>query len=232
MFEGLTEITIKEVSFLTYLLVFLGGIVTSFTPCVYPVIPITAGYIGATSEGSKTKAFSLSLSYILGIAVIYSCLGAVAALSGKLFGEISTNSWTYLIVGNVFLLLGLSMFDVFTVPMPNFLKSRNLTSKKSGIIGAFFIGISAGFIIGPCTAPVLGAVLTYVASKQNMVLGASLLFTFSLGMSLLLLIVGTFSGIAASLPKSGKWLNIVKKIFATALILSAEYFIFTAGRRF
>jgi len=227
-----TEITIKDITLFSYLLIFLGGVLTSFTPCVYPLIPVTIGYIGANSAGTKARAFLLSLSYVLGIATVYSFLGTIAALSGKIFGEISANPWTYLVVGNIFLLLGLSMMGLFTFPLPGFLRSGGNVSTKKGILGAFAVGIAAGFVIGPCTAPILGAVLTYVGSRQNILLGVSLLFTYAFGMGLLLLLVGTFTGLAASLPKSGRWLNIIKKIFGLILIACAEYFIIRAGGRF
>ncbi|MFH1867738.1 MAG: cytochrome c biogenesis protein CcdA [Candidatus Omnitrophota bacterium] len=227
-----TEVNLKEISLLSYLLVFLGGVLSSFTPCVYPLIPITASYIGAASAGSKRRGFILSFFYVLGIAVIYSCLGAFAALGGRLFGEISANPWTHLIVGIIFLALGLSMLDIFTLPIPAFLKSSGSLSKRKGAFGAFLVGLSAGLIVGPCTAPALGAVLVFVGSKQNILLGMTLLFTFAFGMGLLLMVIGTFAGLASSLPKSGKWLNAIKKAFGVVLIAGALYFIITAIRRF
>lgn len=235
MFEWLisfTEVNLKEISLLSYLLVFLGGILASFTPCVYPLIPITVSYVGAASAGSKKKGFILSFFYVLGIAVVYSFLGAFAALSGRLFGQISANPWTYLIVGVIFLGLGLSMLDLFMLPIPGFLRAKGPSSKRKGILGAFLVGMSAGLVVGPCTAPALGAVLVFVGSKQSMILGMTLLFTFAFGMGLLLMVVGTFAGLASSLPKSGKWLNIIKKVFGIMLIIGAAYFIITAIRRF
>ncbi len=227
-----SEVTIKEVTLFSYLLIFLGGVLTSFTPCVYPLIPVTIGYIGANSAGKRQRAFFISLFYVLGIAFVYSALGAFAALSGSIFGELSANPWTYFIVGNIFLLLGLSMMDMFTLPIPRFLSQGRHSSPRKGILGAFLVGISAGFVIGPCTAPVLAAVLTYVGSRQNIFLGISFLFTYAFGMGLILLALGTFTGLAASLPKSGRWLNIIKKAFGVILIACAEYFIIQAGGRF
>jgi cytochrome c-type biogenesis protein len=227
-----SDITIKDISFLSYVIVFLGGIFTSLTPCVYPLIPVTIGYIGANSVRSRGRAFFLSLFYVLGIATVYSCLGAIAALGGSIFGQISTNPWTYLIVGNIFLFLGLSMMDVFVLQLPGFLIPKSTPSVKKGLFGAYFIGISAGLVMGPCTAPILGAVLTYVASRQNIFLGISFLFTYALGIGFILLVVGTFTGMAVSLPKSGKWLNLLKKVFGIVLIICAQYFFIQAGRMF
>lgn len=235
IFEGIisnAEIYLKEISLVSYLAVFLGGALASLTPCVYPLIPVTAGFIGASSAGSKGSGFFLSFFYVFGIAITYSFLGAVAALEGRLFGEISANPWTYLIVGNIFLLLGLSMLDLFVLPIPGFLRPKGSVKRRTGVLAALLVGASSGFVVGPCTAPVLGAVLAYVASKQNLFFGITILFTFAFGMGLLLIFVGTFAGLAASLPKSGRWLNIVKKLFAILLIICAEYFIILAGRRF
>jgi len=236
MIEGIVAnigVHLEQISLLSYLVVFLGGILTSFTPCLYPIIPITVGFIGANSAGSRSKGFLLSLFYVLGIAVVYSCLGAIAALGGRIFGEISVNPWTYLIVGSIFLTLGLSMLGLFDIPIPGFLRSSKGPMKKGGgLLGAFIIGLFAGLVVGPCTAPVLGAVLAYVATKQSLFFGITLLFTYAMGMGLLLILLGTFTGLAATLPKSGKWLNAIRKIFGVVLIICAAYFIFVGAGRF
>src|SRR5512140_590516 len=107
---------------LSYLAVYLGGVLISFTPCVYPVLPITAAFIGAHGSGSRGRGVLLSLIYVLGMAVTYTLLGAIAALSGKLFGQIQASHWTSFFIGNLCILMALSMMDVFTIPvrMPEF----------------------------------------------------------------------------------------------------------------
>ncbi|MDP8219005.1 MAG: cytochrome c biogenesis protein CcdA [Candidatus Theseobacter exili] len=229
---NLSEI-IQSSPFLAVIFTFIGGIMTSFTPCVYPIIPITVGYIGASGAESRWRGFFLSLFYLFGLAVTYTALGAFAALTGRFFGQISTNPWMFLVVGNIFLLLGLAMLGVFEFQLPSFLGIFLSKEKKSkGIAGAFLVGMTSGTIAAPCTAPVLGVILTYVATKQNVLYGMSLLFSFSLGMGMILVLIGTFAGLVSSLPKSGVWMVRIQKGFGWIIIVAAEYFLIQAGRFF
>jgi cytochrome c-type biogenesis protein len=216
---------------LAFLAAYMGGIVISFTPCTYPLIPVTAGFIGAQGSSSKLRGFFLSLFYVGGIAVTYSILGGVAALSGRIFGQMQTTPWTYFIMANLCLFMGLSMLDVFSISLPVPQKLMKLTgnSNKKGFFASFLMGAVSGVVIGPCTAPVLAVLLGYVAVKTNLFLAMSLLFVFALGMGTLLIIVGTFAGVIAALPKSGVWMTKIKFMFGLILIGAAEYFLYTAG---
>lgn len=212
---------------LAFVAVFAAGVLVSFTPCVYPVVPLTLGYIGAKSAGERRKGFFLSLVYALGMALTYAVLGAFASLTGRLFGQIGSSPITYFIVANVCLLLGLSMLGLFEFPQLSL--AAGSKPKRGGYAGAFFIGVFAGLIVGPCTAPVLAAVLVYVGSRQNLVYGFLLLFVFGCGIGLLFVVLGTFTGLIATMPKSGPWLERSKKIFGWVLILAAEYLFIRMG---
>lgn len=216
---------------LAYLVVYLGGVLISFTPCVYPVAPITVSYIGAHGSGSKLRGFVLSLIYTSGMALTYMCLGGFAALSGRLFGQIQTSPWTFFIIANICILMGLSMLGAFILPlrMPGFLTKLQPEKKREGILGSFLVGVVSGFIIGPCTAPVLAVLLSLVAAKQNIVFGMSLLFVFAFGMGTLLIILGTFAGLIANIPKSGMWMTRINKVFGWILLGMGEYFLIKAG---
>ncbi len=208
---------------------YLGGMLASLTPCVYPMIPITAGVIGnANIGGSKARGLFLSLCYVTGMALTYAGLGIFAAATGRFFGTINTSPWTYLVIGNIILILGIAMLDAFQLPAiaPKF------SAKITGAPGALLVGIFTGFIAGPCTAPVLGMLLAYVASTHNIVLGGLLLFVFAFGMGTILLAVGTFSGLLASIPRSGNWMVMIKKSMGVFMILLAEYFLIQAGMKF
>ncbi len=193
------------------------------------MIPITIAYIGGRSGESRLKGLFLSIFYVIGMAATYSALGAFAALTGKLFGAASTNPILYLVVANIFIFLGLSMLDVFTLPIPSFFTSRQPGKKSGGYFGAFLVGLLAGTVAAPCTAPVLGVVLTFVAAKQNVFYGMTLLFVFSVGLGTLLIIVGTFAGLMSSLPKTGKWSVVIKQFFGWVMIGTGEFFLIQAG---
>lgn len=216
---------------LAFLAVYLAGVLVSFTPCIYPVVPITLAYIGARGSGSKAKGFVLSLIYVVGMAVTYTVLGAIAALSGKLFGQIQTNPWTYLAIGNICILMGLSMLGVFSfsIRTPEFIVNRQSGTKSKGFIGSFLVGAASGMVMGPCTAPALAVVLSYAATKQNVPLAAGLMFVFALGMGTLLILVGSFAGLLSAIPKSGAWMVRISKAFGWILLAAGEYFLVNAG---
>ncbi|MCX6357734.1 MAG: sulfite exporter TauE/SafE family protein [Candidatus Aureabacteria bacterium] len=213
---------------LAFLAVYFGGVLVSFTPCVYPVIPITVAYIGGRAHGSKMRGFLLSVIYVLGMSLTYAVLGCVAALTGTLFGRIQTSPWTYLAVGNVCILLGLSMLDVFMLPVPRAF-SRLRAGRGQGVAGAFLVGAVSGLVVGPCTAPVLAVLLAYVAKEAHPLYGVTLLFLFAFGMGTLQILLGTFSGLLSSMPRAGVWMVRIKHLFGWILILIGEYFLVTAG---
>lgn len=205
---------------------YLGGVLISMTPCLYPMIPITAGVIGSSNlNGSKLRGFLLTLSYVIGMAVTYSGLGLFAAATGQFFGTVGTHPVTFIVTGNILLLFALCMLDVFHLPYI----ATNRTVRTKGFPGVFLIGMLSGIIVGPCTAPVLGSLLAYVGSTGNLALGGAMLFVFAFGMGTILLLVGTFTGILASIPRSGAWMEKIKKIIALIMIILAEYFFIQAG---
>jgi thioredoxin:protein disulfide reductase len=210
-----------------FVLVFLFGFLTSLTPCVYPLIPITLAVIGArTSQSSKAQAFSLSLVYVLGIATTYSLLGVVAAKTGALFGQVL--SYQPVVLGFVvlFVLMALSIYGYFEIRIPLFISRRfEKAGPSKGYPGAFTSGLIAGIVASPCVGPVLVGVLAYIAKTQNVVLGFSLLFTFAMGMGVLFLFLGTFSSFFKKLPRSGGWMDLVKFVLGTTMLGVALYYL-------
>lgn len=226
-------------SLLAYPAAFVAGLLISFTPCVYPVIPIQLGFIGGqtstTGLGKRQasgRGFTLSLLFVIGMALVYAALGAAASLTGSLFGIWAASPWTYIFVSQVVLVLGLSMLDLFQLPTPQFMKRWNPARKGKGYVSAVLIGAASGLVVGPCTAPALGAVLAYVGTQGHVLFGTSILFVFALGMGALMIVLGTFGGSLLALPRSGLWMVKVKKAFGVIMILIAEYLLIEAGQRF
>lgn len=214
---------------LVYLFVLIAGVITSFTPCVYPILPIIVGYIGAQQVKSKFQAFLLSFSYVIGMAITFSILGIIASLTGMIFGRIQSNPWTYIVVGNVILLMAMWFMDIISIPLPAFVTPK---TKNKGYMPALFLGLVSGIIAAPCTAAILVIILTYVSSRQNLVFGATLLFTYAIGLGTLIVIAGTFTGFINTLMKSESLSQKVKKGFGIALFLLSQYFFIQAGKLF
>ena len=221
--------------------VFAGGVLTSLTPCIYPMIPITAAIVGGTtvSQATSTPARArarwrpvvLTLTYVLGLALVYSALGLFAGMSGTLFGSVSTNPWLYFVMANLLLLAALAMLDVVPIRVPTrTLEWATNTGTAGRFSGAFAMGAMSGLFAAPCSAPVMAAVLTWVASTKSAALGFVYLFVFSLGMCTLLVVVGVGSGTIARLPRAGMWMVWVKRFFAIVMIGVAQYYLVKMGQ--
>jgi len=210
--------------------VFVGGLATALNPCVLASIPLAIGFVGGYATGrSKGYALLLALFLFLGIAVSFTVLGVIASLAGTLFGTTS-KFWPILIIV-VCLVMGgqILFFPNFEFPMP-----RRFTPKAGGIIGAFLLGALTGVIATPCAMPVLAVVLTYVASKGNVLYGGLLLFTYALGHSVLVLVAGSSIGIAEAMVSSKglqRVSTVLKKASGVLLLLVAAYFAYDMFRK-
>lgn len=220
-------------------LVFVGGVLTSLTPCIYPMIPITAAIVGGSEAtvGSDTprtarwRPLWLTLTYVFGLALVYSALGLFAGLTGTLFGTVSTNPWLYFLMANVLIIAALAMLDVLPVRVPTALLSRASSAGTAGrYSGALVMGALSGLVAAPCSAPVMAAVLTWVSTTHSATLGFVYLFVFSLGMCTLLVVVGLSSGTLSRLPRAGVWMVWVKRVFAFVMLVVAEYYLVKGGQ--
>ncbi len=212
---------------------FLGGVLTSLNPCVYPMIPVTAAIVGGTQVGgqSKSRTLGLTMTYVLGLALLYSVLGLIAGMTGTLFGSISTNPWLYFAMANLLVLSALMMLDVIPVPIPQSVLARAANAGTAGrFSGAFVMGAVSGLVAAPCGAPIMASVLTWVTQTKSGTLGFVYLFSFSLGMCALLVGVGLSSGALARLPRSGVWMSWVKRGFGILMLAVAEYYLVRMGQ--
>ena len=215
-------------NFFDYFIVFWAGVLVSFTPCVYPVMPLTASFIaGINTKGKKWMGFIISLIYVFGLALTYCALAVFAALTGKMFGQIQNSPYIFIGVANVLLFFALAMLDVIPLPALGMDVRGRIRTKNTGTVVLF--GMASGLVIGACTAPILGTLLLYISSKQNILHGVSLMFVFSYGVGASLILVGTFSGLLGNLPRSGVWLVRVKQLCGVIMLVAAQYFLVKAG---
>jgi cytochrome c-type biogenesis protein len=216
-------------------LVFAAGVLTSLTPCIYPMIPITAALVGGESVDAGTsgrlRPLMLTMAYVLGLSLVYASLGLFAGLSGTIFGTISSNPWMYFVQANVLLLAGLFMLDVFTLRLPaSTMEWANRVGRGGNGAGALAMGAVSGLVAAPCGAPVMAAVLTWVSHTHSAVLGFLYLFVFSVGMCALLVVVGVSSGSLSRMPRAGVWMLRVKRIFGFVMLGMAEYYLVKMGQ--
>jgi thiol:disulfide interchange protein DsbD len=226
MDAGLLERPLAAIPFL-----FGAGLLTSLTPCVYPMIPITAGILGGQGarERSRRRTLQLTLLYVLGLALVYATLGLIAGLTGTLFGTISSNPWAYFIFGNLLLISGLAMLDVIPVVVPERLMAwaSGIGGRSAG--GVFLMGATSGLVAAPCGAPAFAAVLTWVSGTQSGVLGFIYLFVFSLGMTAVLVAIGLSAGTLSALPRAGAWMRWIKVVAGIVMLGMAEYYFVKMG---
>jgi thiol:disulfide interchange protein DsbD len=213
---------LTEGSALAIAAAFAGGLLTSLTPCVYPLIPITVSIFGARKAGSRGQAMLLSATYVLGIAVTYSTLGVGAALTGRAFGSVMANPWVVGAVALVLVAMAASMFGAFDLALPASLQARLSSVGGAGLAGALGMGLVAGVIAAPCTGPVLAAALAVIAQKGSVAYGLAVMFPYALGMGLPFFLIGAFS---LSFPRSGPWMETVKSLFGVALLAAALVFL-------
>jgi thiol:disulfide interchange protein DsbD len=204
-------------------LVFLSGLALNLTPCVYPLIPITVGFFARQGSGKTSQTFGLALAYVLGMSVTYSALGVFAALSGSLFGAWLQKPVVLVGIALLVVALALSMFGLYEIQAPHALTDR--TGSKAGPLGALTMGLFVGFVAAPCIGPFVLSLLTYVAAKGSVAMGFGLFFTLAMGLGLPYLVLGTVSGSLSKLPRSGEWMEAIRRVFGFALLALAVWFL-------
>lgn len=226
-------------------LAYLGGILSSLTPCIYPMIPITVGVVGGMQTNHEERNTRMiifrGISYVLGMALIYAFLGVLAGITGQVFGSFTNTSSWYLGLGLVMTLAALVMLDILPFDPQSALErlkrsigikvgSHQSNDREASILGAFVLGASSGFIAAPCTTPVLTAILGYIAQTQSVMLGLGLMLFFAFGLGTILILIAAFAGTLSKLPRAGAWMNRIKILSGILILLFAEYLIYKAGK--
>lgn len=205
------------------LVAFAGGLISSLSPCVLSILPIIMGYVGGYSEGKISKAFLQSLLFALGLTIVLTIIGIIAALAGIAMGSLIGPFW-FIILGIVAIIMGLSLMEFFYIPFPAFIKDMP-TQNYGKILSPIILGMAFGIIATPCSTPILITLVTYVASEKSIPFGILLLLTYAFGHSILLIIVGTFTGLIKEVGKLRKWTSYITKISGILLIIIGLYFL-------
>ncbi|MBN1945363.1 MAG: hypothetical protein JW797_06770 [Bradymonadales bacterium] len=208
--------------------VFVGGVLTASNPCVLAMIPLMMSFVAGRKEEKPgvLRAFLFALVFVLGLAITFTVMGMIAALAGRMYGEVSS-VWNW-IVAIVCVVMGLHLMEVFTIPIPSL--GGKLQPKTRGLLGALVLGLLFGVVSAPCAAPILVVLLTYLAGSDSSVTwGGILLLVYALGHSVIILIAGTSMGAARALIENKKMtrtLNILRKGAGAMIILVGFYFVY------
>ncbi len=206
-------------------LAFLTGLLLSFSPCTYPMIPITVS-IFAGQERSIGKGFIHSLFYVGSMALVYGIMGMIVSMIGGVFGAWLANPVVVSSIAVIFVIFSLSMFGLYELNVPMSLRQKMGAQKKpSGIAGPIILGIIAALVISPCVGPFVAGILLYIATYGSPIFGFITLFVFAIGLGTLYIILGTFSSAINKLPNAGEWMDQIKKFFGFILLLMALYFL-------
>lgn len=215
----------KQSTWLILLVVYLFGFLTAFTPCVFPMIPITMGILGFSDSSSRLKGLTIGFSYALGLSLTYAIVGVVVAMTGGFIGQALTNPFVIWGIFIFYVLTALAMAGIFTIKAPAALENSFAKVENKGLVGAFVTGALAGIIASPCVGPAVAAVLAYVAQSGKPIFGFFTLFAFGMGLGTLFILIGTFYGEINSRLKPGKWLGYVKYALAALILFGAFLFI-------
>ena len=211
-----------------FLTLFLVGLALNLTPCVYPMLGVTVSIFGARRAAPPLQVFAFAVIYVLGMAVMYSALGLVAALTGGLFGGLLANPLVLAAIGLLMLALALSMFGLYEFQIPPQLLSKLGGAGATSAAGVFFSGLVVGIFAAPCIGPPVVALLAIVGAKGDPWFGFITLFTLALGLGAPYLVLGTFSNLLQNLPRSGEWMVWVKKVFGVILVAVGAFYLLLA----
>ena len=192
LFGSIGEI-IQNQGWLAFPACFLGGIISSASPCVLAMIPLVIGYVGGYAEGSQKKAIQYSLMFTLGLTITFTVLGIIAGALGRLFGYVG--GFWYYILPPVAILLGLYLLFSDKLNL-NIGLSQRFMPKRKALLGAFLIGLFFGIVASPCATPVLAVILTFAATQKEIAYSGGLLLAYALGHWVLVLGAGISAGFA------------------------------------
>ncbi len=207
---------------------YLGGVVATASPCILASIPLVIGFVGGYAGGNKKQAFFYSLVFVLGLAIVMSILGALAALMGTMFGDVGV--YWYFVVSVILMVMGLQLSGLINLKLGG--ASQKFLPQRTGLVGALILGGLFGLVLSPCASPVLAVILTLAAVKGEVAYGSSLLFAYALGQGTLIILAGTFTGVIESFlqSKGARFGTIMQRVAGVLIFLVGAYIFFQGIR--
>lgn len=207
---------------------YLGGVIATASPCILASIPLVIGYVGGYAGDSKKQALIYSLTFVVGLALVMSVLGAMAALMGTMFGDVGT--YWYFVVALILMVMGLQLAGVLKLKLGG--DTQKYLPRRTGLLGALILGALFGLVLSPCASPVLAVILTLAAVQGKVVYGSTLLFAYALGQGSLIILAGTFTGVINNFLQSrGARVGAVLQQVAGCLLFFVGVYIFMQGVR-
>jgi len=200
---------------------YLGGVIATASPCILASIPLVIGYVGGYAGDSKKQALIYSLTFVVGLAVVMSVLGALAALMGTMFGDVGT--YWYFVVAVILMVMGLQLAGVIKLKLGG--NTQKFLPRRTGLLGALILGMLFGLVLSPCASPILAVILTLAAVQGKVVYGGTLLFAYALGQGSLIILAGTFTGLINNFLQSrgAKWGTIMQQGAGGLIFLMGAY---------
>jgi thiol:disulfide interchange protein DsbD len=208
-----------------FMALFVGGLLLNLTPCVFPMLGVTVSIFGARRQEPLPKVVGAATLYVLGIVVMYSTLGVIAALTGGLFGAALQSLWVTVGLGALLIVLSLSMFGLYELQPPAWVLQRAGGADTTSAAGLLIAGLAVGVIAAPCVGPFVVAVLAVIAKRGDALFGFQTMFSLALGLGFPYILLGSFSNLLQRLPRSGDWMVWVKKVFGFILAGYGAFFV-------
>ncbi|MDV5107054.1 cytochrome c biogenesis CcdA family protein [Clostridium perfringens] len=209
--------------FLAIILSFFAGVVASFSPCTLSSIPLLIGYVQGSEVKDNKKAFKCSLIFSIGLGITFTVIGLLTSLIGKAF--LGAGKFWYIILAFIMIGSGLQVLDVINL-FGDKKEACKITKRREGILEAFFLGILSGILASPCATPIMATIIAFIVASGNLVIGMIMLLMYSLGHSVLIILVGTSFGLVEKIAYSEKGKKIgrvLKNILGTIIILVGLY---------
>ncbi len=207
---------------------YVGGVVATCSPCILASIPLIIGFVGGYAEGRKQQAFFYSVTFVVGLALVMSILGAMAAMMGTMFGQVGV--YWYFVVAVILMVMGLQLSGIINLKLGGL--SQKFLPQRTGLIGALILGALFGLVLSPCASPVLAVILTLAAVKGEVAYGSTLLFAYALGQGTLIILAGTFTGVIESFlqSKGARFGTIMQRVAGFLIFLVGAYIFFQGVR--